>query len=238
MDTTILVDIDGVLARHNTRSLFRIYNKILSLGIPDDVFIRVRTREAFDALPEAQVHLARVGVRRYQYQLDALEWHPHYVFENKVIDGAANGVRYLAERSGTLKYCTARVINFDEQWNMHLARITHIWLQNNGFPYHDQVLFCDGIPAKLTAIAAMMRNREQSVLLIDDSAKNLIEAFKGLSQDDQDILREYLTLAAFGYDECDGNYPIPVIPFPGWNEVHNLAVEKEFDYAEKQRRQG
>ncbi|GCE18972.1 hypothetical protein KDK_27720 [Dictyobacter kobayashii] len=141
------------------------------------------------------------------------------------------------KRCNALSYCTARVINFNEQWNAALARSTWIWLKNNDFPNEGQIFFCDGPQAKLTRIVAMIRERAQSVLLIDDSLEMLLSAFDALPNENQRVLSEHLTLAAFGYEECDQESTLQVIPFPNWAEVHNLAVNrpKEINHGEGQR---
>jgi hypothetical protein len=235
MDTVILVDIDGVLATKNMRCLLTVYNRVLKLGIQDDTLARVRTRDVFDMLPEVKAYRAKVGVNRYHYQLEALRWYPDAVITCNVIDGSWQGVRYLAQRVSALKYCTARVINFNAEWNTDLARVTWIWLKNNAFPHAEQILFCDGVKEKLTKIVAMIQEQGQHILLIDDCPDKLLKAFGELSGVDQNLLSEHLTLAAFGYDECDQDYLLNIIPFPSWKEVVNLAVEKELNYAKESR---
>jgi hypothetical protein len=200
-----------------------VYNRVLKLNIQDDTLASVRTRDVFDILPEVEEYQAKVGMDRYHYQLEALRWHPDAVIACNVIDGAWHGVRYLAQRVNVLKYCTARVINFNGVWNADLARVTWIWLKNNTFPHNEQILFCDGVKEKLTKIV--------------DCPEKLLNAFGELPGADQHLLSEHLTLAAFGYDECDQGYPLNIIPFPSWKEVINLAVEKEFNYAKESRRQ-
>jgi hypothetical protein len=187
-------------------------------------------------LPEVQEHRAKVGVDRYRYQLEALMWHPLCVGACRVVNGSVQGVNYLLQRSNDLKYCTARVITFNNEWNKDLASITHAWLAHNGFPNHDQIVFCNGVKEKLTHIVAMIQEQERHVLLIDDNPDKLLKAFKELSGDDQLLLYGHLTLAAFGYSDCD-ECLLNIIPFPDWKEVINLAVEKGLNYAKESRRQ-
>ena len=228
----VLIDIDGVLALDNIPHLASMYNRLLKLGITEEHLQTVETCDAFGNLPQVQTHIDEVGLDRYQRQLARMQWHPLYVHQLKVMDGAVPGVRYLAQRVGhdALSYCTARVINFNDAWNEHLARVTHIWLKEHDFPAADQVIFCDGIAAKLSYIVASIQREEQPVLLIDDSAEKLLLAFMSLSKEEQSVLRNNLTIAAFSYEECPDGCPLPVIPFPDWSEVINLAVEKEFSY--------
>ncbi|WP_126600797.1 hypothetical protein [Dictyobacter aurantiacus] len=225
---TILVDLDGVLAKKNLPRLLAMYNDVLNLAIPAEQLARVMSLEAFHALPQARSHYETVGAARYQYQLELLRFHPYHIASCQLVDGALQSVHYLTRRCDALRYCTARVINFHPQWNADVARCTQIWLKNSGFPNADKIFFCDGPKVKLTTIAAMVREQSQRVLLIDDSLEKLLDAFDELPEDDQRLLREYLTLAAFGYnyDECDLEGTLPVIPFPNWSEVHNLAVNR------------
>jgi hypothetical protein len=67
--------------------------------------------------------------------------------------------------------------------------------------------------------------------LIDDNVEKLLLVFCELPQEEQHLLRNSLTLVAFGYEACPDGCPLPVIPFPDWSEVINLTIEKEFDYA-------
>lgn len=235
----VLIDIDGVLAWGNIPQLARLYNRLAKLGIAEASLQAIETREAFGQLPQVQAHISGVGEERYQQQLARMQFHPLYVHQLNVMPGALVGVRYLARRVGeALSYCTARVVNFNDAWNEHLQRVTRIWLKENDFPNAEQVMFCDGIPAKLAHIAALVREQEQPVLLIDDNAEQLLLAFMELPQAEQALLSRWLTIAAFGYEDCPDGCPLPVIPFSNWGEVINLAVEKEFKYYAKSERSG
>lgn len=236
MGTTILVDIDGVIAQHNIPALLATYNRHLKLAIPDEQLECIKTLKAFHNAPQVQAYIATIGFERYHRQLAWLEWHPHYVAECSLVEGAWNGVRYLAQRAYDLQYCTARVIHFNAEWNADVARCTWIWLKNNEFPNENSTLFCDGIPAKLRTILEMIQSYQRPILLIDDSLDALLRAFDSLPADEKQLLRQYLTLAAFGYEDCSQDYPLNVIPFPHWREVHNLAAEKEFNYGRTQSR--
>lgn len=86
-DVTILVDIDGVLAKHNYQRLQQQYNQSLTLAIPDDQ-LEDLSMERFQLLVQVQAYKAKVGDERFTWQLAALEWHSTYIFENGVIDGA------------------------------------------------------------------------------------------------------------------------------------------------------
>jgi hypothetical protein len=231
MRRIVYVDIDGVLACNNPPVLIEMCNRLLKLEIPEEQLAMVGTRKAFDALPQAQAYQERTGKDIYQRQMARMEWHPLYVFRCNVMEGAPQGVAYLARRVDELGYLTARYINFNEGWNEHLARVTRIWLKNNDF--YGKVAFSDGVKAKLETIASKIRKERCQTWLVDDSLDNLLAAFNELSAEDQGLLRDYLTLVAFGYDECEGEYPIPVIPFPNWREVSNLLVEKEFNYGDR-----
>lgn len=225
---TILVDLDGVIAKRNLPRLLATYNDVLKLAIPTEQLVQVKSLEAFHALPQARAHAEKVGSVRYSSQLELLRFHPYYIASCLPVDGALQGVRYLLRRCDVLGYCTARVINFHTQWNADVARSTWIWLKNSGFPNDNQLLFCDGPRAKLTTIIALIREQERHVLLIDDSLYPLLNAFDGLSGEDRCLLSENLVLAAFGYDynECDVDSTLPVIPFPSWAEAHNLVVNR------------
>jgi hypothetical protein len=231
----IFVDIDGVLAWNNLSYLLSMFNHHFQLDIPEEQMARIETLNDFYALPQVQAYKAKVGYDCYHRQFSQLQWHPLYVLNCNVIEKATQGVRYLAHCSGVnhLGYCTVRVINFHEQWSAYLARVTQMWLRNNGFPNEERILFCDGVKRKLMHIAESIRTQRRQALLIDDSLELLLIAFHELSQEDQAILREHFTVAAFGYKDCPEEYPLSVIPFPDWGEVHNLAVEKEFKYAKK-----
>jgi hypothetical protein len=161
----ILADIDGVLAINNMSTLFQLFNRVLKLEITEEQLALVHTEEAFDQLPQVQQYQDSVGREYYLRQIARLNWHPHYIFALNVIKGAPQGVRYLAQHVSDLGYCTARVINFHEQWNEHLARVTRMWLKKHAVPCEHQVIFCDGIKAKLETIARRIRKEGCQVLL-------------------------------------------------------------------------
>lgn len=228
-EVTVLVDIDGVLAKHNTRCLLSTYAKNLKLSIPDEQLADVHTREAFHLLPQVQEYIAGVGRDHYQKQLARLEWHPRYVEQCLVIRDALAGVQYLATQASDLGYCTARVISFHERWNRDLALATHLWLTKQGFPNARQVLFCDGFRAKLEAVAAHLREQQDAyIMLIDDSADKLLRAYEQLTEADQCLLRERFTLVGFWFEE-DVDHPLHTVPLADWERVQQL--EKEFNYA-------
>jgi hypothetical protein len=228
MKRVVYVDIDGVLAVENLPALFALSNRVLQLTIPEEQLVRIRTEEAFHALPQVQVYQERVGKERYQLQIKRMFFHPHYIDEMRVIAHAQQGVARLAQRMDELAYCTARVINFHEQWNEHLQRVTRLWLKRHDFLWGErQVYFCDGIAAKWQRIAERIREEPCQLWLIDDSLELLLSAFATLSAADQVLLREHCRLVAFGYDVCEQAFPIPLIPFPDWREINNLLVEKE-----------
>ena len=226
---TILVDIDGVLACNNVPQLLALYVKSLKLPISDEQLAQVKTKEVFHLLPEVQAYIENVGLGRYQSQLARLQWHPGYVMQCLLIRGASEGVKYLAGKADELGYCTARMISFHDEWNRDLARATHMWLRKQQLPNSDQVLFCDGFKAKLMAIVTYLREHSGAhVLLIDDSANDLLLAYTQLDVNDQHILQNGLTLVAFGYDESV-DHPVQVVPLADWTRVGDL--EKEFDHA-------
>ena len=224
------IDIDGVLARDNVPALLTTLNRAMKLAIPDDQLAAIKTKKAFRELAQTQEYREQVGQALYQRQVERLEWHPLYTLELLLIERALEGIRYLAQRCPDIYYCTARYINFNEDWNRRLAQATRLWLGNNGFPRSEEVLFCDGIAAKLKTIAAKLREQPCNEMLIDDSAPELMETLGSLPEEDQGLLCEHLTLVAFGYDDVPEHSPIQIIPFPRWNEVVNLCVEKEFNY--------
>jgi hypothetical protein len=194
------------------------------------------SRKAFHALPQMLAYQESVGTEHYRSQMKRLEWHPDYIRVLKVIEGAQQGVTLLAAMADELAYCTARMITFHSGWNEQLALATHFWLKNKGFPNHDAVLFCDAYRGKLETIASQLQTEPRDVWLIDDSMPGLLEAFSTLSQAQQTVLSEHLTLVAFGHADVPAHAPIRLIPFPGWKEIQ--LIEKEFDYdKEIQRRQ-
>lgn len=224
----MLVDIDGVLAKGNIPCFVALCNRALKLDIPNDQLAGVQTYDEFRVLPQVQAHIARIGEDRYQRRLELLRWHPEYIPHCHVIQDALSGVQALAQMVDELGYCTARVINFDAQWNRHVSAATHLWLKLNQFPNFRLVDFCDGFTAKMRTIAQKLRAEPDSqIWLIDDSAEKLLEAFFDLSPEDQSVLVERFTLVAYGYERGqEVEHPLSVSCLDEWKHVCQL--EKEF----------
>lgn len=234
---TVLCDIDGVISCHSTIDLLRQYNQTLRLEIPEEQLVGL-SREAFHELEQVKAYRAKVGEEKYRWQVEAIQWQSSYVLQCGVIEDALAGVLRLADIADDIGYCTARVIPFDEKWNKMLSASTKLWLKQQRFPNFEQVLFCDGIPAKLTTIANELRTardeqEEAHVWLIDDCIDPLLKGFSELSSDDQELLEKHLTLIGFGDDEIRIHDRLHVIPLPDWQDVQRL--EKEFNYAVAQR---
>lgn len=235
METVILVDIDGVLSRDCNELLMALYNVHLCLGI-DVVQLKGLSLTEFHALPESLAHREQVGAERYRFQTEMLRFDPRHIARCHVIDGAVEAVQELATMIADTEigYCTARYIPFHERWNDDLARTTENWLKSQGFPCTDQIVFCNGVRAKLEAIVAHLREQpDGQVMLIDDSVDLLLNAYQELSGDDQELLIQGLVLVAFGYD--GGNpHPVRIVPLVDWSDIHTilpLIREKEKDYA-------
>ncbi|GHO83002.1 hypothetical protein [Dictyobacter formicarum] len=226
----VLVDIDGVLATGHVQRFVALCNDILQLAIPIPNIASIASLREFGALPQVSAHRTKVGSDRFRRQMELMRWHPLNIVGCRVIDGSVEGIQYLAQRSSSLQYCTARFIEFDAAWNTDVANSTKSWLKNNDFPNAELVMFCESPRAKLTTIAAMVRAQKQPVYLIDDSLDLLLDAFDTLSMRDRRVLKTYLTLIAFDHceEECNQSYPLRVVPLQSWQEIQ--CIEKEFHH--------
>lgn len=233
------VDIDGVLARHDRRRLFDHYNQFLELAIPLDQLEELSSLEDFHVLPQVQAYQAKVGKKRYAWQIDALAWHPRFVQQHTAVEGALEGMHYLASRAQVISYRTARFIAFDHQWNRELCCATQLWLKKQQFPNPSQVVCCDGVKAKLTTLAEDLKAQpDRHVVLIDDSAEKLLTVFYELSTDEQRVLVDHLTLVGFGYEQGqEVHHPLRTIPLESWSNVRQLEKEFSDAYSGKEQQQ-
>lgn len=220
MIDTILVDLDGTVARGNLDILLPLYNDYFKLSLSEERLHAIQSMEEFEQLAEVQDFRANMGEFRYNLLIQIADCAPRHLSQAHVIQGAREGVERLAELgANSLGYCTARKSD-SEQWNRGMAEATYTWLNQQNFPSADQVLFCDGPGGKLQTIAAQLRKDHQSTLLIDDQYQALLAAIPSLAEEDQALLEQFLTLGAYHAQNLPERHSsMRILPLQQWDDI-------------------
>ncbi len=223
----IFLDVDGTIARNNRALYVALCNRKLKLGIDEERLAGLPYEEFF-TLPEVTAYRERVGEKRYQWSLHLLTLDPELQRQMEIIDGAVEGARLLVQ-SGDLRYCTSRKTTWHEDLNAAMARATHYWLKVNGFPNHQQVVFCTSPREKLSFCAARIEETGEEIVLVDDLYECLLSEVGELEARRRELLQLQLTLWAFGARECHlpEHTPFRVVAFPAWDQIECVTQHTE-----------
>jgi hypothetical protein len=219
----IFLDVDGTIAYGNQTLYLTLCNLALKLGIAEERLAGL-TYDEFYALPEVTAYREQVGEQRYNTNVRIIAHTPILQRHLEVVDGAINGVRFLAQ-SGNLCYCTARKTARYEKLDEAMARATRDWLEANGFPNPKDVVFCTSFLEKLSFCAALIEETGEAVVLVDDSYEQLLSAVDQLEAGQGHLLRQHLILLAFGAQEAPKHTPVRVVALPTWNQIEQ-AIQR------------
>jgi hypothetical protein len=227
MRTIVGVDIDGTLAYGSHTAVWQLCNKQLALSITEDVLATVTTMRAFWDLPEVRAYRRRVGSDLAARELQHLELHPDILRGLQAYPGAQPAVRHLWNALGPVSYYTARYLPNEEQFNEGCRAGTQDWLQTQGFIKPDRAVFCDKPRGKLQKLAEDMAAQSASAVLIDDQYQRLLDAYRELENESQQILRRGLILVAFRAKTPIESAPMPVVMLSSWRKplVEQAIVE-------------
>ncbi|GCE29535.1 hypothetical protein KDA_50190 [Dictyobacter alpinus] len=139
------------------------------------------------------------------------------LMQAEITEDALKGVMQLVQYQKNVGYCTARRGN-TQSWTLEVQRVTQVWLHNQGFPHPENVLFCEDSREKLQAIAGLLIEQPEPIILIDDLYDRLIAHFGTLDAHEQAVLSRYFVLGAYGVQDVP-KAPFRVIPFADWTEV-------------------
>jgi uncharacterized HAD superfamily protein len=139
---------------------------------------------------------------------------PEVVRMHEMLPGAQSGVSQLAQ-VGELMYATVRKPEVEE--------MTRIWLQAQGFPSPEKVIFTQSMAHKVLALSAF----SGPLILIDDRWQKALEVWPRLVDSQPEMahaLATRLTLVAFGAsaDDLPADSPLSIVAFPDWSWVEAL----------------
>ncbi len=217
----ILLDVDGTIACDNQALYLSLCNLALKLGI-DEERLAGLTYDEFYVLPEVIAYREQVGEQRYNTNVRIIAHTPILQRHLEVVDGAINGARFLAQ-SGNLRYCTARKTARFEELDEAMARATRDWLEANGFPNPQDVIFCTSLLEKLSFCAAHIGKTGEEVMLVDDSYEQLLSKVDQLEARQGDLLRQHFTLLAFGTQGVLEHTPLRVVALPTWDQIEQVT---------------
>jgi hypothetical protein len=167
----------------------------------------------FLQLPEI---LKRKQDTEFKRALAWIDLDPQLLIAMLPLPGAVQAVTQLAQRA-SVTYYTARHSTVRPEKNLPMEQATKEWLALKQFPCSEEVVFCAGVPDKLTRLAVVAQS--QPVVLIDDQYEKLLTAFAGLEdQYSKEALLENFRLVAFGAtklpEQC---YGLQVSMLPSWD---------------------
>jgi hypothetical protein len=226
------IDVDGTIAMRNTAQWIKVCNEVLKLNISPERLEQISYRD-FLQLPEVSAYRKRVGAEYSQRAIGWIDFHPKALLSMLPLQDAVTGVSKLASIC-EICYYTARYSPIVAQ-QQEIASATKQWLERQGFPSPDNVVFCESVADKLIKLADYVEASSQATILIDDRYQRLLEAFAQLDagqhptlDDDHclrstSLLRRHLTIVAYkttpsSQDGC----AVPVIPFISWQEADAL----------------
>jgi len=221
----IFLDVDGTIARNNRVLYLTLCNLVLKLGI-DEERLSELSYEEFYFLPEVIAYREREGEQRYNTNVRIIAHAPELQRRMEVIEGAIDGAWRLAQH-GTLGYCTARKTDRIEKLDEALARSTHDWLESSGFPNPQDVFFCTSFLEKLSFCATHIEETGEDVMLADDSYEQLLDRIDQLEASQRDLLKQRLTLLAYGAQEVPEQAPVRVVALPTWKQVEQAIYHTE-----------
>jgi len=212
-----IVDIDQTIARRNTPVYLERCNRFLKLGI-ESSRLKGMTYKDFLRQPEMGEQRERVSQQRLDHVFRLIAFDPAHLRAMDQVPGARDCLETLA-LIGDVSYATCRCFPTQEELNQHIQAATFEWLDSNVFPNPEDVLFCDGYADKLTQVARLLEREDDDGILVDDSWRELLEAYDAVDFDVKHILSQRLTLWAFGASEVPQYTAIATQPLPTWKPM-------------------
>jgi hypothetical protein len=156
---------------------------------------------------------------------------PEVLRIHEEIPGAQAGVQTLAGSAREGGYFTVRKSD-DPQERACIEQATHEWLREHHFPSAERVTFCQSMAQKLLAIAELLPQTGERVLLIDDSWHKVLHALSLLEHYDAETaqasrrLSEQLILIAFGtpQEHLPSPAAIRMLAMPDWSGIETLLT--------------
>jgi hypothetical protein len=151
---------------------------------------------------------------------------PHVIPLHQPLPDAVEGVKHLSQ-SGRVGYYTVRKHD-DSLQEARIQEATKQWLKQNQFPNPTSTVFCRSVLDKLVKLYEQEKESQESLMLIDDRWRKAIEAFGILDSHSQetaymaDVLRERLTIVAFGTDTVLHRGGLHVVALPSWSCVVDM----------------
>jgi hypothetical protein len=213
----VLLDIDGPLADHDQHTLIQLYSEYFKLDISLERRQALHSVSDFEALPETHTFKDAMGAVKYDFLMQIIAFDPRHIEASIVQPSSCEGVTLLA-RSMHVSYCTARR-GMTTAWTERVEQATRSWLGRHAFPNPDAVTFCEGPAGKLHYIAESIIQYPRTIVLIDDLASKLIQAFSSLTAQEQEALAAFFTLAAYGSAQSSEQAPFKMIPFLSWEHI-------------------
>jgi len=213
----VLLDIDGPLADHDQHMLIQLYSEYFNVDLSLEGRQALHCVSDFEALPETRAFKEAMGGVKYNFLLQIIVFDPRHIEAAIVQPSSCEGVTLLA-RSMHVSYCTARR-GMTTAWTEQVEQATRSWLGQHAFPNPDAVTFCEGPAGKLHYIAESIIRHPRTIVLIDDLASKLIQAFSTLTPQEQEALTAFFILGAYGPDQYSEQAPFRVIPFLSWKHM-------------------
>jgi hypothetical protein len=215
VDATIATDRNGY-ARH--------LNDDLKLGIDENVIRELKSYDDFHVLPEVQTYLQQPDQKnRYWSIYESLQHEPEIQEQLIPITGAVEAINNLAH-SGKIIYVTCRQPGAES--------ITSKWLAQHKFPSSEQVTICPHYYYKYLVAYDQTEPREK-IILIDDHAKEMIEAFFIMAKTHLDIATNlHRRLAVVAFDQTEPptfrfKIPFRVVALPSWQRSDLMRMQRE-----------
>ncbi len=161
----------------------------------------------------------------------ALLQHPHVIPWHNVLPHAVEGVTRLS-KIGRMGYYTVRKHADIQQQNL-IQEATKQWLRQKKFPHPTQTIFCQSVLNKLVRLYEQEKDSQEHITLIDDRWRKAVEAFDLLDVHSEEaahiatVLRQRLTIVAFGTETVPHKEGIYLMAFPSWAHVANIEAARD-----------
>lgn len=229
----VVLDIDQTLAGGVVPAHMRHYNEVFELGMTEEEIAATALYPKTFDVPQLITYQAQgpEAKARFMEERNKIRTSPEVHLGLTELPGSVDGVHSLLN-VGDVSYYTVRPPEVEEA--------THQWLREKSFPNPERVVLCENHKDKLMRIIAdqlIPPGKEgkdlPTVILIDDSMKQLIEAANALVQEDPEMKRfiEHIILVGFGVSRdtmsLEGAfYPetgLRTLALPNW-EQQNLQT--------------
>ncbi len=225
----IAVDIDGTIAGRNMPRFAARCREHFDLEIEDGPISYLQLMQH----PTMLAHRSAFANEQFNETIQRIEQAPDMLMSLPVMPGAVEGVQKLSS-IGRISYYTVRKSQETPPDHTAIRDATKAWLALYRFPYPNEIVFCMSVMNKLIRLYNAIRTEAQSVLLIDDMAQSLIEAFHQLKADAHpgfspaesrvitDTLARHMHIVAFGTSSLEITSDLHVIPLPSWQSIDDL----------------